>query len=108
MVQEIKVKHDHVWAVLLLKFRNPGNATRATKEICSARPAETLSGSCTYLLMFPRTFAWLGNLVTGDEKWVLYVNHTRKKQWRGRREQSVSTPKPDLQPLQWPLEEMIR
>jgi histone-lysine N-methyltransferase SETMAR len=23
---------------------------------------------------------WLEHLVTGDEKWILYVNHTRKRQ----------------------------
>ena len=24
---------------------------------------------------------WIKQIVTGDEKWVLYVNHTRKRQW---------------------------
>jgi hypothetical protein len=28
-----------------------------------------------------RNYQWLRNLITGGEKWVLYVNHTRKRQW---------------------------
>ncbi|KAK6734591.1 hypothetical protein RB195_018029 [Necator americanus] len=28
-----------------------------------------------------RRFDWLGNIVTGDEKWFLYVNHTHKRAW---------------------------
>ncbi|CAD5220512.1 unnamed protein product [Bursaphelenchus okinawaensis] len=50
--------------------------------------------------MFPRTFAWLDNLVTGDEEWVLYVNHTKKKHWLLRGEQGGSTPKPGLHQLE--------
>jgi [histone H3]-lysine36 N-dimethyltransferase SETMAR len=40
----------------------------------------------------------LEHLVTGDEKWVLYVNHTRKRQWLGPGEKGVPTPKPELHP----------
>ncbi|KAK6762201.1 hypothetical protein RB195_023057 [Necator americanus] len=28
-----------------------------------------------------RRFNWLDTIVTGDEKWVLYVNHTQKRVW---------------------------
>ncbi|VDP00105.1 unnamed protein product [Heligmosomoides polygyrus] len=34
---------------------------------------------CTQLLSRSRTFNWLETVVTGDEKWVLYVNHARKR-----------------------------
>ena len=33
-----------------------------------------------------------------DEKWVLYVNHTRKRQWLGAGKTGVATPKNDLYP----------
>ncbi|KAK6760894.1 hypothetical protein RB195_022094 [Necator americanus] len=36
---------------------------------------------CTQLLSRSRRFDWLGTIVTGDEKWVLYVNHTHKRAW---------------------------
>lgn len=34
-----------------------------------------------YLLTRHRTMDWLSYVVTGDEKWCLCVNHTRKRQW---------------------------
>ncbi|KAK6728031.1 hypothetical protein RB195_005593 [Necator americanus] len=36
---------------------------------------------CTQLLSRSRRFDWLDTIVTGDEKWVLYVNHTHKRAW---------------------------
>ena len=36
---------------------------------------------CTSLLIRRRTTQWLRDIITGDEKWVLYVNHSRKRQW---------------------------
>jgi hypothetical protein len=33
------------------------------------------------LLSSHRNYEWLRNLITGDEKWVLYINYTRKHQW---------------------------
>ena len=38
---------------------------------------------CMELMTSHRNYQWLHNLITGDEKWVLYVNHTRKRQWLG-------------------------
>ncbi|KAK6758381.1 hypothetical protein RB195_015913 [Necator americanus] len=35
----------------------------------------------TQLLSRSRRFDWLDTIVTGDEKWVLYVNHTHKRAW---------------------------
>ncbi|KAK6764855.1 hypothetical protein RB195_024974 [Necator americanus] len=36
---------------------------------------------CTQLLSRSRRFDWLDIIVTGDEKWVLHVNHTHKRTW---------------------------
>lgn len=49
---------------------------------------------CNSLLSRKRNFEWLRELVTGDEKWVLYFNQTRQGQWIMRGE----TPEPDPKP----------
>ncbi|KAK6751603.1 hypothetical protein RB195_003177 [Necator americanus] len=36
---------------------------------------------CTPLLFRSHKFDWLGAIVTKDEKWVFYVNHTLKRAW---------------------------
>jgi histone-lysine N-methyltransferase SETMAR len=54
--------------------------------------------ACMELMTSHRNYEWLRNLITGDEKWVLYVNHTRKRQWLSVRETGVPTPKDDLHP----------
>lgn len=54
--------------------------------------------TCMELLSFQRTYEWLTNLITGDEKWVLYVNYARRKQWLSSGERGVDTPKPGLHP----------
>nr|pir hypothetical protein H12I19.6 - Caenorhabditis elegans [Caenorhabditis elegans] len=64
----------------------------------SASQKLTRVNVCTQLLTFRRKFDWLNNLVTGDEKWVLYVNHSRKRQWLPIGEKGIPTPKPDLHP----------
>ncbi|CAF0812073.1 unnamed protein product [Adineta ricciae] len=38
------------------------------------------------LMTSHRNYQWLGNLIIGDEKWVLYINCTRKRQWLGARQ----------------------
>lgn len=53
---------------------------------------------CMNLLSLRRTFNWLDHVVTGDEKWVLYVNHIRKRQWLEPGQPSKPTPKVDLHP----------
>lgn len=50
--------------------------------------------ACMSLLTFRRNFNWLRQLVTGDDKWVLYVNHSRKRQWLSPGDTGIATPKP--------------
>ena len=35
--------------------------------------------TCMELMTSHRNYQWLDNLISGDEKWVLYVNYTRKR-----------------------------
>jgi hypothetical protein len=50
------------------------------------------------LLSLQRTFNWLDHVITGDEKWVLYINHTSKRQWLEPEQPPKPTPKVDLHP----------
>ena len=54
--------------------------------------------TCMALLTSHRNYQWLHKLITGDEKWVLYANHTRKRQWLGTGQTGIATPKNDLHP----------
>jgi histone-lysine N-methyltransferase SETMAR len=56
------------------------------------------SDACTVLLSKRRHFNWLNNVITGDEKWCVYVNHTRKRQWIGAKEKALPQPKGELHP----------
>ena len=49
---------------------------------------------CNNLLLRRRSTEWLKHIVTGDEKWVLYFNQTRKRQWVLKGE----TPEPEVKP----------
>ena len=53
------------------------------------------------LLTSHQTMEWLRDIVIGDEKWVVYVSHTRKRQWLQSGETGIPMPKntpysPDL------------
>lgn len=54
--------------------------------------------ACQQLLSLQRNFNWLDNLITGDEKWVLYANIHRRRQWLQPHQKPVLTPKPGLHP----------
>ncbi len=66
---------------------------------------ELMTSHCNY--------QWLRNLITADEKWVLFVNHTCKRQWLGAGQLGVGTPKNDLYPKKimpsvwWRIREII-
>jgi histone-lysine N-methyltransferase SETMAR len=52
--------------------------------------------ACMELMASYRNYQLLHNLIVGDEKWVLYVNHTRKQQWLRAGQTGVATPKNHL------------
>ena len=45
-----------------------------------------------------RNCRWLDYLITECERWVVYVNHTRKRQWCAADQAPEPTPKPELHP----------
>ena len=50
------------------------------------------------LMTSHRNYQWLHNLVTGDEKWVLYISYEYHRQWLSPGQTVAVTPKPDLHP----------
>ena len=50
------------------------------------------------MLSKPNRHRFLQQIITGDEKWVLYVDHTRKRQWINPEDLPEPEPKNDLHP----------
>lgn len=65
-------------------------------HVLTERDRTQRSEVCTFLLSYHRTSAWLDSVLTGDEKWVLYVNVTRKHQWVDKDAEPEPEPKPEL------------
>ncbi|CAF5215482.1 unnamed protein product, partial [Rotaria magnacalcarata] len=55
--------------------------------------------ACMNLMTSHRNYKWLRNLITGDEKWVLYINYTHRRQWLSAGQKGVATPKTDSYPM---------
>ena len=53
---------------------------------------------CMGLLTSNRNYEWLRNLITDDEKRLLYINYARKHQWLSVDQTRTVTPKNDLHP----------
>ncbi|CAF3809193.1 unnamed protein product [Rotaria magnacalcarata] len=53
---------------------------------------------CNFLLSKHDRYRFLQQIVTRDEKWVLYVNHTRKRQWINPEDMPEPESKNDLHP----------
>jgi len=53
---------------------------------------------CDQLLRYLDDPHFLDNIITGDEKWILYVNETLKRQWLGKGQKGVPTSKPEPHP----------
>jgi histone-lysine N-methyltransferase SETMAR len=54
--------------------------------------------ACMNLITSHRNYQWLRNLITGDEKWVLYISYTHRRQWLSHGLKDVATPKTDPHP----------
>ena len=50
------------------------------------------------LLTSHRNTEWFRNLITGDEKWVLYINYPHHRQWLGKHQTGLATPKSETHP----------
>ena len=76
----------HAWLFPFHHFRTPESnglqsmlSTWVPHDLSPDQQSQRLD-ICMSLLSKKRNFMWLDHLITGDEKWVLYVNSTRKRQ----------------------------
>lgn len=51
---------------------------------------------CESLLSRLNQNPFLERIITGDEKWILYVNARRKRQWLNKNQPPIPTPKPEF------------
>ena len=51
---------------------------------------------CMDLMTSHRNYQWLCKLITGDEKWMLYINYTHSRQWLSAGQTGRAAPKTDL------------
>ena len=51
------------------------------------------------LMTSHRNYQWLRNLITGNEKWLLYINYTHSRQWLSTGQTGTATTKTDLHPM---------
>lgn len=69
--------------------------------------------TCMSLLSRFNVEPFLNRIVTGDEKWIMYVNTVRKRQWVNEGTQPAPVPKPGLHPLKimlsvwWSMEGIV-
>ncbi|EYC33412.1 hypothetical protein Y032_0002g785 [Ancylostoma ceylanicum] len=69
--------------------------TWVSHELNSSQLAARVS-VCESLLLRPHRRDFLRQIVTGDESWVLYVNHIRQKSWLPRGEPPPKEPNGEL------------
>uniref|UniRef100_A0A1I7UV72 HTH_48 domain-containing protein n=1 Tax=Caenorhabditis tropicalis TaxID=1561998 RepID=A0A1I7UV72_9PELO len=67
-------------------------------HVLSAPQLQARAEAADNLLSYRRTTSWLSNVITGDEKWTLYVNYHRGRQWLKPGDSGVPTPKGELRP----------
>lgn len=66
-------------------------------KLTDANLAQRIS-ICQSLLIRNEKEPFLNHLITGDEKWILYVNAQRKRQWLNPKQSPIPSPKPGLHP----------
>lgn len=71
------------WVPHVLSEKNKANRVRITAELLNRHASGILN---------------LDSIVTGDEKWILYVNVVRHRQWLAKDAKPTATAKPGLHP----------
>ena len=67
-------------------------------HVLSARDRERRAEAASSLLSFRRRRDWLESIVTGDEKWCMYVNVKRRRSWVSAKSTPEPQPKAGLHP----------
>ena len=107
--KESKIDHTKFWRTTLVLSHCSGNTLEwigknmeiwcvLVPRVLSHQQLQNRVDACMSLITSHHNFQWLSNLITGDEKWVMYANHTRKRQWLGLGQPGVETPLPEPHP----------
>jgi hypothetical protein len=78
----VKVQKLGVWEPHVLTQNNKDNKNQSV-------------AICASLLARQKHQSFLSCIVTGDEKWCLYVNFKQRKEWLGPDKQATTRAKPD-------------
>lgn len=100
-IEELSNTLNQPWSTIQEHLHQIGKVSRAgvwVQHNLSEENKANRSTICNLLLQRHNTEAFFDRLITGDEKWVLYDNPKRKRQWLSPNESPRSTAKPGLYP----------
>lgn len=100
-IEELSSTLNQPWSTIQEHLQQIGKVSRAGVWVphnLSEENKANRSTTCNLLLQRNKTEAFFDRLITGDEKWVLYDNPKRKRQWLSQNESPRSTAKPGLHP----------
>lgn len=100
-IEELSNSLNQPWSTIQEHLQQIGKVSRAGVWVphnLSEENKANRSTTCNLLLQRHNTEAFFDRLITGDEKWVLYDNPKRKRQWLSPNESPRSTAKPGLHP----------
>jgi histone-lysine N-methyltransferase SETMAR len=100
-IQELADKLNATWSTVQNHLQQIGKVNRqgvwVPHQLSEDNKAQRRN-ICSSLITRHEREPFLHRIVTGDEKWVLYVNTTRKNQWLSRGQRPVPTARPGLHP----------
>ncbi|XP_068622876.1 histone-lysine N-methyltransferase SETMAR-like [Battus philenor] len=100
-IEELSNSLNQPWSTIQEHLPQIGKISRAGVLVphnLSEQNKANRSITCNVLLQRHRTDPFFDRLITGDEKWVLYDNLKRKRQWLSRNELQRTNATPGLHP----------
>nr|XP_033340892.1 histone-lysine N-methyltransferase SETMAR-like [Megalopta genalis] len=100
-IEELSNSLNQPWSTIQEHLPQIGKISRGGVWVphnLSEQNKANRSITCNVLLQRHRTDPFFDRLITGVEKWVLYDNPKRKRQWLSRNELPQTTAKPGLHP----------
>jgi len=100
-IQELSDKLNSSWSTVQEHLAKIGKVSRQGIWIphnLTENNKLTRLTICISLLSRQQSDPFLHRIITGDEKWVLYVNNKRKRQWLSHGQTPIPTAKDDLHP----------
>lgn len=98
-IQELSRSLGSTWSTVQRHLKEIGKVHRQGKwipHLLSEANKDLRRTICNSMLTRLSRDPFLSRIVTGDEKWILYDNIKRSKQWLSANERPLPTPKPTL------------